>query len=131
MLERLLPVESLGKAKDTWGVDDQYLEAVSQFVKKISQTKRLDSHKHSSAWIPKLEELSDANELKVTTGRMVARRWLQSNIFWSYEDIDSTILWFTAMPALELKDEDVEDTGFDHTRTLGWLTPPNWEKIRD
>ncbi|KAL6703217.1 hypothetical protein ACN47E_010079 [Coniothyrium glycines] len=129
LLETFLPVEVLSLARDTWGSKLEFFEVVHRFIKHPGVVERLEQEYQEHPWTVTLQHICTANELKAAISKIVAKRWLQSKSFWTYEDIRLMLSWFTIMPELELEEKNVIIDGYDQYRTRGWFTPPNWEKI--
>jgi hypothetical protein len=124
MFDVFWPLEALSRAVTTWGEYEQYFNAVYHIVKHPDVVQCLEK-----SWATELQQMSKAGDLKVAASKMIAKRWLLSKSFWAQGDIRNFFLWFSTVQELGLVKKDVRILGYDISRTTGWFTPPNWEKI--
>lgn len=129
LLGMFLPVEVLSQMQNAWGSKLRFFDVVLRSMKHPGVIEHMKREIQEHTWSANLQDVSTANELTATVSQMIAKRWLQSNSFWTYKEIRDMFHWFTDMPEVELEEKNVVTSGYDAQRTVGWFTVPNWEKI--
>jgi hypothetical protein len=89
----------------------------------------LEAKPRSEPWAQELQTMSGTSGLKIAVSKMIARRWLLSNIFWTQSDIYAFFQWFATVPSVGLINKAVREEPYDRYRTTDWFNPPNWRKI--
>ncbi|CAN9169492.1 unnamed protein product [Alternaria alternata] len=122
-------VEASSQVRTTWGEDDELFGVMYRVVSDPAVIQSLKAKPRSEPWAQELQTMSGASGLKIAVSRMIATRWLLSNIFWTQSDIEAFFPWFATVPSVGLINEAVREEPYDQNRTKGWFTPPNWRKI--
>ncbi|CAN9168897.1 unnamed protein product [Alternaria alternata] len=122
-------VEASSQVKTTWGESDKLFGVMYRVVSDSAVIQSLEAKPRSEPWAQELQTMSGASGLKIAVSKMIAMRWLFSDIFWTQSEIYGFFQWFATVPSLGLIDKAVSEEPYDKFRTTDWLTPPNWRKI--